>query len=215
MFEYIDLEKWERTEHFNYYRNKLKCTYNLTVQLDVTNLIKEVKKNHLKFYPCMIYCISRIVNETKEFKMAVDEKGRPGYYDIIHPNYTIFHEDDKTFSDVWSEYTPDFNQFYKNITLDIEYYKNKKGVKVKKNQPANFFCISCVPWLNYTNFSTSLVGIDQITLFPIITFGKFTESDGQFKMPFTVNIAHATADGYHTAKLINDIQEYVNNIHLK
>lgn len=210
MFEYIDLEKWERAEHFNYYRNKLKCTYNLTVQLDVTNLIHQVRKKQLKFYPCMIYCICNVVNKTKEFKMAVDEEGRPGYYDIIHPNYTIFHDDDKTFSDVWTEYNPDFETFYKNITSDMEYYKNKKGIKVKENQPANFFCISCVPWLHYTNFSTSLVGIDQMTLFPIITFGKFTEVDGKFQMPFTVNIAHAAADGYHTAKLINDIQDYIN-----
>ena len=209
MFEYIDLEKWERKEHFNYYRNQLKCTYNLTVQLDVTHLIQKIRENHLKFYPCMIYCISKIVNETKEFKMAVDKDGRPGYYDIIHPNYTIFHNDDKTFSDVWTEYNPNFKLFYQNITFDMDYYKDKKGIKVKENQPANFFCISCVPWLNYTNFSTSLVGIDQMTLFPIITFGN-----GQFKMPFTVNIAHAAADGYHTAKLINDIQDYINNFEI-
>lgn len=33
-------------------------------------------------------------------------------YDILHPNYTIFHEDDHTFTDVWTEYTEDFKIFY-------------------------------------------------------------------------------------------------------
>jgi chloramphenicol O-acetyltransferase type A len=210
MFHYIDLENWERREHFEYYRNQLKCSYNLTVQLDVTNLLKKVKQHQLKFYPCMIYCISKIVNETQEFKMAVDSEGKLGYYDVIHPNYTIFHEDDKTFSDVWTEYSVDFKTFYQRITDEIKFYKDKKGIKVKANQPQNFFCISCVPWLSYTNFSTSVMEVEQPSLFPIITFGKFMEVDDCWKMPFTVNIAHAVADGYHTAKLINDIQNYIN-----
>ena len=82
--------------------------------------------------------------------MGRDKDGNPGYYDVLHPNYTIFHEDDHTFSDVWTAYTEDFSVFYKNMCSDMETYRHVKAVKAKPGQPQNFYCISMVPWLDFT-----------------------------------------------------------------
>ncbi len=214
MFKYIDMDKWPRKEHFNYYRTKIVCGYSCTVQLDVTSLLKQVKEKGLRFYPSFVYCVSYIVNSMNEFKMAVDKDGLPGYYDVSHPNMTIFHEDDHTFSDMWTEYYPEFSRFYENTVSNMEKYKNTKGIKVRDNQPPNFFCISCVPWLSYTAYNTSVPG-GVPNLFPIITFGKYTKKDGHYEMPFTINISHAAADGYHTSMFINSLQELINTIDLK
>ena len=86
--------------------------------------------------------------------MGLDAQGRLGYWDIVHPNFTIFHKDDHTFSDIWSDYDPDFGRCYENIVGDMEKYKDQKGPKVKDRQPPNFFCISCVPWMDFTGYST-------------------------------------------------------------
>lgn len=95
----------------------------------------------------------------------------------------------------------------------MEKYKDTKGIKVRNDQPANFFCISCVPWLSYTAYNTSVPG-GEPNLFPIITFGKYTNVNGRYEMPFTINISHAAADGYHTSRFINDLQELLNTIEL-
>ncbi len=213
MFNYIDLENWERKEHFEYYRTKIKCGYSCTVQLDVTAFRNKVKTKGLRFYPAFVYCVSNIVNSMPEFRMGVDSEGKPGCYDVSHPNMTIFHEDDHTFSDMWTEYYPDFMDFYKNTTENMDKYKNVKGIKARDNQPASFFCISCVPWLSYTAYSTSVPG-GEPNLFPIITFGKYTESNGKYTMPFTLNISHAAADGYHTSKFFNNLQELIDTIEI-
>ena len=210
MFNYINTSTWERSEHFDYYRSKVVCGYCCTVRLDVTNLINELKKKSLRFYPSFIYCTAKIVNSMKEFRMGIDKNGLPGYFDVSHPNITIFHEDDHTFSDMWSEYNDDFMSFYTNTVNNMEKYKDKKGIKARDNQPANFFCISCIPWLSYTAYSTYATQ-DEPNLFPVITFGKITETDGVSEIPFTINISHAAADGYHTSKFINMLQEYINN----
>ncbi len=213
MFNYIDPDNWERKEHFEYYRTKIKCGYSCTVQLDVTAFRKRIFENKLRFYPAFVYCVSKIVNSMPEFRMAVDKDGLPGFYDVLNPNMTIFHENDHTFSDMWTEYYPDFWQFYKNTIENMDKYKNVKGIKARNDQPANFFCISCVPWLTYTAYSTSVPG-GEPNLFPIITFGKYTASGGRYTMPFTINISHAAADGYHTSRFINDLQELINTIEL-
>ena len=213
MFNYIDVDNWERKEHFDYYRTKIVCGYCMTVKLDITHFLEQVKKNNLRFYPSFIYCAARIVNSMKEFKMGVDAEGRPGYYDVSNPNLTIFHEDNHTFSDLWTEYSPDFKEFYKNTVDNMDKYSTAHGIKVRANQPPNFFCISCVPWVEYESYNT-YTPAGTPNMFPILTFGKFSEKDGKYTMPFTLNISHASADGYHTGKFINDLQELLNTIEL-
>ena len=110
MFYLLDPEKWERQKHFEYYMQMIPCGYTVTVRLDVENLYQQVKKCGLKFYPAFIYCTGKVVNEKREFKMGVDQEGRPGYFDVMHPNFTIFHKDDHTFSDIWSYYDDDFQK---------------------------------------------------------------------------------------------------------
>ena len=129
MFHLLDPEKWERQKHFEYYMQMIPCGYTVTVRLDVENLYQQVKKCGLKFYPTFIYCTGKVVNEKREFKMGVDQEGRPGYFDVMHPNFTIFHKDDHTFSDIWSYYDDDFQTCYQNIINDMETYKDVKGPK--------------------------------------------------------------------------------------
>ena len=162
MFHLLDSDKWERQKHFEYYMQMIPCGYTVTVRLDVENLYQQVKKCGLKFYPSFIYCAGKVINEKKEFKMGVDQEGRPGYFDVMHPNFTIFHKDDHTFSDIWSYYDDDFQICYQNIINDMETYKDVKGPKGKEGQPPNFFCISCVPWMDFTGYSTWYQPEDQI-----------------------------------------------------
>lgn len=185
------------------------CGYTVTVRLDVENLYQQVKKCGLKFYPAFIYCTGKVVNEKREFKMGVDQEGRPGYFDVMHPNFTIFHKDDHTFSDIWSYYDDDFQTCYQNIINDMETYKDVKGPKGKEGQPPNFFCISCVPWMDFTGYST-WVPTGRPNLFPIITFGKYVEEEGRRKLSAALTISHASADGYHASMFFERLQEVLD-----
>ena len=209
MFHLLDSDKWERQKHFEYYMQMIPCGYTVTVRLDVENLYQQDKKCGLKFYPAFIYCTGKVVNEKREFKMGVDQEGRPGYFDVMHPNFTIFHKDDHTFSDIWSYYDDDFQTCYQNIINDMETYKDVKGPKGKEGQPPNFFCISCVPWMDFTGYST-WVPTGRPNLFPIITFGKYVEEEGRRKLSAALTISHASADGYHASMFFERLQEVLN-----
>lgn len=209
MFQHIDPETWERREHFEYYTNQIKCGYSLTAELDVTGFLNLISQKNLKFYPSFVYCVSTVLNQMKEFRMGLSEDGSPGYWDVVHPSYTIFHNDDHTFSDLWTTYSEDFLSFYEKMTEDMKQYGSNKGIKARSGQPPNFYCISCVPWLSYTGYSTMTAG-GRPNLFPIITYGKYQLKNGRYQLPFTVTISHAAADGYHTSLLINEIQSLIS-----
>lgn len=103
----------------------------------------------------------------------------------------------------------DFDTFYRNLVADAEQYHDKKGIKVKEGQPANFFCISCVPWLDYTAYCPVNYG-GAPNLFPLLTFGKYTEADGAFTLPLTLTISHACMDGYHLSLFFHTLQQQLN-----
>lgn len=206
----IDLATWERRDHFDYYCHQLKCGYSLTVRMDVTNVYHFSKIQKKKFYGCFLYAASKTVNELDFLRMMIPEDGGVGVWDVSHPNFTVFHEDDHTFSDLWTSYDPDFEKFYHGFEEILTIYGDNRGIKGRPDQPANFFCISCVPWLDYSSYSTYSVG--EPALFPIITFGKYTEQDGTYHLPVTLTISHASADGFHSSLFFQKLQEELNQL---
>lgn len=211
IFHVIDKGTWERGIYFEYYYNKIKCKYNINANIDITELIKFKEENKLKFFPVTLYAIIRAVNQNKEFRMGFNEKGELGYWDLVQPSYTLFHEESKTFTDIWSEYNEDFGTFYKTVLQDIQKYRNITGViKARPGQPANFCSVSDLPWLSFTGFAQDTY-TETNYLFPLIRFGKYFEQNQRVLLPLSVFVSHAVADGYHTCKLINDIQEIALN----
>ena len=213
MFTPIDLATWPRREHFHYYRNLLPCGYSVTVRLDVTRFTAMLAEKGLKFYPSFSWCVSHNILSHPAFRMGVDQEGNPGTHDVMHPNYTVFHEDDHTFSDLWSEHDEDFARFYQRFLEDVAAYGNNRGIKARPGQPGNFYCISCVPWLDFTGYSAVVPG-GQPNIFPVITYGKATEEAGKVTLPMAINISHAAADGWHTAEFVNDLQALLDTVTL-
>lgn len=209
-FEPINMENWERREHFIYYTDILKTSYHMNVDVEITAFYNWTRKHQYRFFPSFLYVVMTAVNRNKEFRMAYKD-GVLGFYRECHPSYTIFHKDDCTFSDIWSEYDPDFEKFYSNCIQDMEKYKDVKGVKTKPGRPDNFCPVSCAPWVTFTGFGHDTSGPSKM-YFPVINFGKFYEKDEKRYIPLSVYVNHAAADGYHTSKLILDIQSIVEEI---
>ena len=209
-FKPIDMETWERREHFAYYTDILETSYHMNVDVEITSFYNWTRENKYRFFPSFLYVIMTAVNRNKEFRMAY-RNGILGFYNQCHPSYTIFHKDDCTFSDIWSEYDPDFYKFYENCIQDMERYKDIKGVKTKPGRPDNFCPVSCAPWVTFTGFGHDTPGTSKM-YFPVINFGKFYEKEGKRYIPLSVYVNHAAADGYHTSKLILDIQNIVDEM---
>ena len=78
-FEILNFENYERKEHFLHYLNNVSCSYSISVNLDITSLLAELKKRNIHFYPVILFAITTIANKHSELRMALDEKGRLGY----------------------------------------------------------------------------------------------------------------------------------------
>ena len=226
------MKTWPRRDHYEYYKNLVQTSYNLTAYVDISKLLFRRNETKHRFYPTFVYAITKTVNEIRELRMTLDEDGNLGWYDYLHPSYTIFHEDDETFSDVWSLWDEDFVTFYNGMTGDMETYKDVKGIKANPNKPENFLPVSNAPWTTFTGYACDTFRPSPL-LFPVITFGRFFSSKTmpdclgrspslsnfpsnspssdygvRFLVPVNIFVPHMVADGYHVGKFFSQLQTF-------
>ncbi|HFK1546841.1 type A chloramphenicol O-acetyltransferase [Bacillus albus] len=208
-FHIIDRENWNREQYFEHYL-KLKCTFSMTVNVDITRLLKELHQKGIKFYPVFIYLISKVVNNHKEFRTSFNDEGILGYWEEMIPSYTIFHKDDKSFSSIWTDCSSDFHIFYKNYEEDMRLYTNVHGLFTKENIPPNVFPISSIPWASFTGFNLN-INNDGDFLLPIITCGKYFNEENKVMLPISLQVHHSVCDGYHASRFLEDLQQLISN----
>ncbi|AJH21903.1 MULTISPECIES: type A chloramphenicol O-acetyltransferase [Bacillus] len=207
-FHVIDRENWNREQYFEHYL-KLKCSFSMTANVDITMMLEEIHQKEIKFYPTSIYVISRVINKHTEFRTCFNDEGVLGYWEEMIPSYTIFHKDDKSFSSIWTDYSSDFHIFYKNYEEDMRCYANVHGFFPKENIPPNIFPISGIPWTSFTGFNLN-INNDGDSLLPIITCGKYFNDGSRVMLPVSLQVHHAVCDGYHASRFIEDLQELAN-----
>jgi len=156
--------------------------------------------------------LSRIVNSHEEFRTCFNDDGFLGYWDEMTPEYTVFHNDNKSYSCIWTEFSNEFSVFYKNLQKDVEVYAEKKGLFTKNNTPKNSFPISSIPWVSFTGFNLN-INNDGDFLLPIITGGKYFKQESKIFLPISLQLHHAVCDGYHASTFIDELQQLANNCH--
>lgn len=211
MFHKMNTE-WSRQEHFKHYMDNVRCTYSLTVQVDITKLRNVLKTNGIKAYPAQIFMLASMVNRLPEFRMGLSEQGEPGYWDISHPSYTIFNDDTKTFSSIWTPYEKSFSSFYAACMEDMKRFSKSAQFAPKQGEPQNIFTVSSVSWIDFTAFNLNVYG-DGTYLAPIFTIGKYVEQDGKTLMPLAMQLHHSACDGYHAGLFVEMFREMAQQYH--
>ncbi len=206
MFKKIDKECWARKEYFEHYFSNVPCTYSITVKLDITR-IKEKKQ---KLYPAMLYYLTTVVNRHAAFRTAINENGELGVYREMLPCYTVFHKDTETFSNLWTAYTPNLEDFCAAYEDDMLRYGKQPGMIGKPAIPANSFTVSMLPWATFEGFNLNLQkGYDYLK--PIFTMGKYYRKKERILLPLAIQVHHAVCDGFHVCRFINELQALINN----
>lgn len=202
----LDFDNWDRKRYFYYFTKMLPTGYSLSVEVDITKTYDLLKKTRKKFFPTYLYLASRLITEQQEFRIAQIDS-QLGYYDVLHPSYACFHEDDKTISNMWTEYHADYEQFYYNYLNDQKQYANNHGILAKPDMPpANNFMIGMLPWTQFTSYAP-IPYKNADYYFPVLQAGKFFERDDKKMMPLSISVHHAVADGYHVGLFLEKFQK--------
>lgn len=201
-FDLIDVQNWDRRERYEHFINDVVCTFSLTINLDITNLIGK------RLYPTMLWLITDTVNEMPEFRTALKDEGL-GVYDKVNPSYTIFNKDTKNFSVIWTDFNEDYSTFLADYATDVGRYSVETAFNPKGNKPEDTIAISTLTMATFTSFNINVYNQSKFLL-PVFTMGKFFEQDGKRLLPLAIQVHHAACDGYHAGCFVQRLQEKVD-----
>lgn len=203
--KYIDVSTWKRAMHCEVFRNSIVPQYCVTFDVDITNLLSEIKKRRFSFTFSFVYAVTKCANEIEEFRCRFVE-GKPAIFETINTSFTYLDETTELFKVV-------------NVPMQetIEDYV-ALAKKTEKNQTDYFispmandiYQFSPFPWVSYTHISHTESGKkDNAT--PLFDWGKFYEKDGKIYLPFSVQVHHSFVDGVHIGKLAEKLQCYLDS----
>lgn len=205
----INLAAWPRREHFEYYRNRVPCTYALTVEVDVTEMVAALRGSGRKTYIAQVWALASIVNRHAEFRMTLTDDGDPATWDVLHPAFTVLNPERETFATVWTSFDTDFGKFHDAAAKLLAAHKSATSFFPQGELPANVFDVSSLPWTQFTGF-TLQIAENWDHFLPIFSVGRYFERDGRILMPLAIQMHHAAADGFHTTRLIEEFQTLVS-----
>lgn len=201
MFTPIDLEAWPRRAAFENFL-ELDCSYSLTVPLSIAPLLRYVREHGLRLYPALTWAVTTAVNRRQEFRMAYDREGRLGYYDLVHPEYTVLDPATHNMDSLNTAYTLSFPDFYQAMAEDLDRFQ-REGTRTASRE--NSILLSCVPWFSYTDVSFHPKS-SLMFLRPMFVWGRYQEQGEDVTLPFTLQVHHAAADGYHCHLLLEELR---------
>lgn len=206
--KYLDIENWNRKQHFNHFRTLADPTFAIVAEVDVSTCYKSAKDKKQSFFVKYLHLCMKVINSIENFKYRI-EKDKITIYDIINASATIARPDN-TFGFSFVEFSNSFEEFNTNFQKEKNRILNSTDLFPPKYSLGCIHC-SALPWVSFTGHKEPSSGNKNDSV-PQLSFGKIKEKNGKILMPVAVNINHALADGYHVGQFFDKFQVELDKI---
>jgi chloramphenicol O-acetyltransferase type A len=207
----IDINTWNRKEHFEFFYRMDYPQFNVCMNIDVTRLVAFCKKEKLSFYYAMIHAVTKAANEIENFKYRIRD-GKVVLHDTIHPSFTQI--DESVSADLFKILLVDFTENIKEFVMaaGMENVAQKLYFDPQKlTGRDDLLYITCIPWITFTQVSHP-ISLDRNDSVPRISWGKYYHDGDKIFLPFSVQGHHALMDGFHVGKYVDKLQEYMSEL---
>lgn len=203
-YKIINMQEWKRAMHCQVFRNYVEPMYCISLELDITKFLEEIKKKNYSFTYSMVYAVTKCANEIEEFRYRFLD-GEVVLYDKINTSFTYLNKETELFKvvnvemkDNLAEYVKLADETEKNQTA---YFTGPMGVDLYQFSP--------MPWISYTHISHTISGKKESST-PLFDWGKYFNRDGRVILPFSVQVHHSFVDGIHVGQFTGKLQKYLD-----
>jgi chloramphenicol O-acetyltransferase type A len=206
MKQKLDLDTWNRKEHFLFFKQMDEPFYGITTTIDCTQAYAKAKTLGISFFSYYLHKTLAAVNTVENFRYRIIED-EVYIFDVIDASATVMRED-KTFGFSYMAYAEDPIDFAQIVQTEIDRIQTTTGIFTRE-YPENLIHFSALPWINFTSLShaRSFTWPDSC---PKISFGKLMDDKGTQSMPISVHVHHGLVDGYHVGLFIERLQQLMN-----
>lgn len=198
----LDMDRWARKAHYEFFSRFEEPFFGVTVQVDCTLAFDRAKASGHSFFLSYLHKALVAANLVEAFRYRIID-GQVWVYDQVNASPTI-NRPDGTFGFGYMNYEEDFAVFETNATIEMDRVRNSSGLEPAVSGE-NVIHFSSIPWISFTSLShaRSFAQKDSI---PKISFGKMTETNGIRSMPVSVHAHHGLMDGYQVGQFLEHFQ---------
>ena len=201
----IDVEKWNRREHFAFFSGMDDPFYGLVTDVDCTQALKFAKDNSISFFALYLHKSLQAINRIYNFKLRVVD-GEVYQYEVIHASATLGREDG-TFGFSFISATDNFDQFQRALKSEIEEVARSQGLRQNEHaRRLDVIHYSTIPWNKFTGL-THAKSFNTGDSIPKITFGRYFQDGDKMRLPLSIDVHHGLVDAIHIGQFLNAFQE--------
>ncbi len=206
MKQKLDINNWERKDHFQFFNQFEEPFFGLSVDVDCTDAYKKAKEKGISFFLYYLYKSLAAANKIEPFKYRILDN-EVFVFAVVNASPTI-NRPNGTFGFSYIDYNQNFDYFLQAATVEIERVQNSSGL-IPAVSGENVIHYSSIPWVDFTSLSHAR-SFSFKDSSPKISFGKMTEKNGRKRMSMSVHVHHALMDGYHVGQYVDLFQQLMN-----
>lgn len=202
----LNIEDWNRKEHFNFFKTFDQPYFGVTANIDCTKAYLRCKTMGVPFFSYYLHKTLLVVNAIDNMRYRI-EADEVFVYDWIDASATIMRED-KSFGFSHIRFDVDFETFNQIAVAEINRVKQTSGL-FTMGPVDNIIHFSALPWIDFTGISQASDSRSGDSC-PKFSVGKLVEAHGRRNMTFNIQVHHALVDGYHVGLFFENLQSLMN-----
>ena len=207
MKQKIDIDNWNRKEHYEFFKTFEEPFFGLTTTIDCTQAYINSKKNGVSFFVYYLHKTLLAINQSENFKFRIIDN-EVYVFDVINASATIMRSDN-TFGFSLIEFDENLESFSKKALMEIDRVRNSKGLFTREFNDTNLIHFSTIPWVDFTSLSHAR-SFSYADSCPKITFGKIVAFENKKTMAMSIHVHHALVDGFHIGQFVTLFQGLMN-----
>lgn len=209
MPRYLEIETWNRRQHFEFFKGFDNPFFNVCARVNVTPLLDLVRAaESISFFISYHFLSMRAANDVEPFRYRL-RGDRVIVHDQIHAGTTLLLADE-SFTFVYFDYTKDFETFHTRARESLAIARAGKSRLDEREDEDDLIHHSVVPWVAFTSISHAR-NWGRADSVPKIAFGKYLAEGGRMMMPVSVEVHHALLDGLHVGRYFEKFEAYLAN----
>lgn len=203
----LDLDTWNRKEHFLFFKQMEEPFFGVTVTIDCTKAYQKSKDLGVSFFTYYLHKTIVAVNKTEAFRYRIIDD-TVYIFDQINASATIMREDN-TFGFSMIAYDENLENFSQIVKAEIARIQTTTGLFTTEFIE-NVIHFSALPWVNFSSFShaRSYTFPDSC---PKISFGKMIDDNGKKTMTMSIHVHHGLMDGWHVGQFLENFQQLMDS----
>lgn len=211
---HLDMSTYPRLDHFRYFLGMNNPFVNVTVQVDLTDWLPQIRKAGFPFFLSFQYAVVRAANRVPEFRQRILDEGIVEY-DFCSPSYT-YGLPNGTYCYCLVNANQPLADYLAETKVKQEAALHAQSLEEEGDILSQLF-ISCVPWVNYTEldmpWSDNRFSIPNFVWGSCRTEKQLCLIDGRvcekdrISIPLTIFVNHALVDGRHIGQFLSFLEE--------